>query len=113
MQAGGTYFEIGAYRYTVEPNKTSHEVHTRFLARYTRHIRPVEQLKDYAPADDHGGQVLVRNATGNGAEVLAWAWCAEKGKNALIRRTEGPCYSCAVQSVRREAFGVWGFDLVS
>ncbi|KAL2810627.1 hypothetical protein BJX63DRAFT_434144 [Aspergillus granulosus] len=85
-----------------------HEVHEKVLSRYTAHVQPVRDLHNYYTEEDDKPlqDGLVINATGPGAEVLARAWCAERGKNALIRRAGGPCYKCAVQAVRKAGLGV-------
>ncbi|KAK3303068.1 uncharacterized protein B0T15DRAFT_419917 [Chaetomium strumarium] len=95
-------------------SSSSHEVHMREL-RYYQNIWPVERLKEHTPEMDdlmNGGEgdgegeadrapVMVINATGKGAEVLARAWCSERGRNAVIRRAGGPCFVCAVRAAAR------------
>jgi tetratricopeptide (TPR) repeat protein len=85
--------------------KGLHEVHVRELPRYQRNIWTVEQLKDHKP-EDFDDDVMVINATGKGAEVLARAWCAERGKNAVIRRIRGPCFVCALRAASSGGLGV-------
>ena len=81
-----------------------HEVHLREIPRYQKNIWTVERLKDHTAEgfDD----VMVINATGIGTEVLARAWCSERGKNAVIRRSGGPCYVCAFRSASKAGLGV-------
>jgi tetratricopeptide (TPR) repeat protein len=94
------------------PKGASHEVHMREL-RYYQNIWPVERLKEHTPeADDEitgegeaEAPVMVINATGKGAEVLARAWCSERGRNAVIRRAGGPCFVCAVRAAGRGGLG--------
>ncbi|SPO06977.1 uncharacterized protein DNG_09671 [Cephalotrichum gorgonifer] len=83
-----------------------HEVHMReeTIFRSDR-VRTVDQLKGYTPKDDDGG-VMIINATGTGAEVLARAWCSERGKHAVVRRQGGPCYTCAVRAASGIGLGV-------
>jgi hypothetical protein len=71
-----------------------HEVHLREMPKYQRNVWTIERLKDHTPEDVD--DVMVINATGAGAEVrvLARAWCSERGKNAAIRQSGGPCYVC-------------------
>ena len=78
----------------------THEVHLRELPRFQKNTWTVEMLlvKDHMPDDD---EVMIINATGKGSEMLARAWCAERGKNAIIRRTGGPCFVCAVRGASR------------
>ncbi|KAL3487981.1 hypothetical protein BJX62DRAFT_227620 [Aspergillus germanicus] len=77
--------------------KAAHEVHVRELPNYQTNIWTVEQLKDFTPGDD-SSNVIIINATGDGARVLAQAWCAESGNNAIIRTEGGPCFACAVRA---------------
>lgn len=116
--------------------KGPHEVHRRELPRYQKGIWTVEQLKDHtAHSDgkedvmvvkatgvyqswtdeqlindsvhfDDNEDVMVINATGVGSEILARAWCSERGKSAVIRRSEGPCYVCAYRLASNAGLGV-------
>lgn len=81
----------------------THEVHLRELPRFQENTWTVEMLKDHTPDDD---EVVIINATGKGSEVLARAWCAERGKNAIIRRTGGPCFVCAVRGASQAGLKV-------
>ena len=83
----------------------THEVHPRVLPRFQnlKNTWTVEMLKDHMPDDD---EVMIINATGKGAEVLARAWCAERRKNAIIRRTGGPCFVCAVRGASHGQTGL-------
>ncbi|EUC43331.1 hypothetical protein COCMIDRAFT_101084 [Bipolaris oryzae ATCC 44560] len=83
--------------------KGAHEIHLRELHRYSeKNIWTIEQLKDHTAEDTEDIDVMVINATGKGAELLARAWCSERGKNAVIRRAGGPCYVCAVQAASQD-----------
>ncbi|KAL2173144.1 prion-inhibition and propagation-domain-containing protein [Thermothelomyces heterothallicus CBS 202.75] len=91
------------------PKGTSHEVHMREL-KYYRNIWSIERLKEHTPEadlDENDGEapVMVINATGKGAEVLARAWCSERGRNAVIRRAGGPCFVCAVRAAGKGGLG--------
>ncbi|KAI9812105.1 MAG: hypothetical protein M1832_000616 [Thelocarpon impressellum] len=66
--------------------------------------RQVDALTPYRAKDIDDG-VMVINATGQGAEALARAWCSERGKNAIIRRSGGPCYVCAVKAADKAGLG--------
>ncbi|KAF3925909.1 hypothetical protein ABW20_dc0105257 [Dactylellina cionopaga] len=83
----------------------AHEIHAKEL-HYFSNIVEAEKLKEYTP-DDKG--LVIVNATGNGAEVLARAWCAERGKAAVIRRIGGPCFACTVNTVveLRQKVVIW------
>ncbi|KAL1914536.1 uncharacterized protein VTP21DRAFT_8161 [Calcarisporiella thermophila] len=83
-----------------------HQVHTRELPKFHRNIWNVEDLKN-ASADEYDNNgVLVINATGKGAEAVARAWCSERGKNAVIRRNPGPCYTCAYNVASEKGLGI-------
>ncbi|KAL2782763.1 hypothetical protein BJX66DRAFT_345547 [Aspergillus keveii] len=85
--------------------KAAHEVHVRELPKYQTNIWTVEQLKHLTPGDD-SRDVIIINATGSGARVLAQAWCAERGKNAIIRTEGGPCFACAVRASGKLGLGL-------
>jgi tetratricopeptide (TPR) repeat protein len=89
------------------PRRASHEVHLRELHRYQeRNIWTIERLKEHTAEDDpERGGVMVINATGQGAETLARAWCSERGKNAVIRRAGGPCFVCAERAASQCGLG--------
>ena len=86
--------------------KGSHEVQLRELKRFNQEPWTVERLKDHVPDDEEEGNIMVINATGKGADVLARAWCSERGKNAVIRRQKGPCYVCAIRCASMLDVGV-------
>ncbi|KAL2802583.1 hypothetical protein BJX63DRAFT_437734 [Aspergillus granulosus] len=85
---------------------SAHEVHTRELPRYQTNICTVEMLKDCVPVDKNADGIVIINATANGARVPAQAWCAENGKNAIIRTKGGPCFACAVRAAGKLGLGV-------
>ncbi|KAN0076128.1 hypothetical protein V8E54_006270 [Elaphomyces granulatus] len=89
------------------PRGPHHEVHLRELHRYQeRSMWTPEQLKEHMDEDDpERSDVMVINATGQGAETLARAWCSERGKNAVIRRAGGPCFVCAERAASRCGLG--------
>lgn len=51
-----------------------------------RYVWNAEDLKNESAGSDDSNRVLVINATVKGGEILARAWCLERGKNAVIRR---------------------------
>ncbi|KAK6535039.1 hypothetical protein TWF281_006337 [Arthrobotrys megalospora] len=83
----------------------SHEIHKREVKNFGNTVE-AENLKDYTPGDD---EIVIINATGNGAEVVARAWCAERGRAAVIRRRGGPCLTCTVKCVQelKQKVVVW------
>jgi tetratricopeptide (TPR) repeat protein len=84
----------------------NHEVHLREFSRYQNNIWTVEQLKEHSVDTADPDSVMIINATGQGGELLARAWCAERGKNAIVRRAGGPCFVCAVRAASRHRLGI-------
>jgi hypothetical protein len=80
------------------PNK-QHLVHQQEFPKYLRNIWRLRDLKNAQPTNYRSDSVVFINATGHGAETLAQAWCAKRGKNAGIRRISGPCSTCAYNAV--------------
>lgn len=74
-----------------------HEFHKRELPLFKGKIWSIRELKDHTPDGGYGG-VTVINATGEGAGIIARAWCSERGRNATIRRPGGPCFVCALRA---------------
>ncbi|KAL2827259.1 hypothetical protein BJY01DRAFT_255760 [Aspergillus pseudoustus] len=66
---------------------------------------PVEKLKDSSSSAPKG-KVLIINATGEGAEVAARAWCAEVGRHAIVRKAGGPCMACTLRGASRAGLGL-------
>ncbi|EGE03427.1 hypothetical protein TEQG_02463 [Trichophyton equinum CBS 127.97] len=91
------------------PHGEQHKVHFRELHRFSRqHVYNVTRLGEYlgTPSEEDAIDIMVINATGTGdAEMLARAWCAERGKKAVIRKAGGPCYTCAVRAASKGALG--------
>ncbi|KAL2841154.1 hypothetical protein BJY01DRAFT_249685 [Aspergillus pseudoustus] len=86
--------------------KGAHPVHKRVLPKYQTNIWTVEKLKDFIPPETTSDEVIIINATGDGERALAQAWCAGRGKNAIIRTDEGPCFACAVRAARKLGLGI-------
>ncbi|KAL3483559.1 hypothetical protein BJX62DRAFT_249348 [Aspergillus germanicus] len=78
-----------------------HLVHVREAGEYqVRTWSPDELVNDDTFAKAKSGDLIVINATGDGAETMARAVCALRGLNAVIRIPQGPCYKCAVKATR-------------
>jgi hypothetical protein len=76
-----------------------HLVHIRELSEYSYKIWTILDLKNSRPGDYEDQDIIVINATGDGAETAARAWCAERGKGASIRHLDGPCFVCSRNAV--------------
>ena len=81
-----------------------HVLHQRQAQKYKENVILAAHLAaNYSQAD----QLLIVDATGEGEELLARAWCAERGRHAVIRRGEECCFSCAASvAVGRTGLGV-------
>lgn len=79
---------------SAHPCVGSHVVHRRELPNYSDNIVAITDLKSHEGAVE--GKVLVINAQCPGGEAVARAWCAEKGRHAVVRRGKRTCYTCSV-----------------
>jgi len=83
----------------------THVVHRREMSRYTDNIVAVNDLKHHE-GDGGGRKVLVINAQCDGGEAVARAWCAERGKHAVVCRGNRTCFRCSVSMARELTVGV-------
>jgi hypothetical protein len=85
---------------TAPPCVGTHLIFRRQAEVMLREAVPVAILKDtYPPAN----KLLIIKALGEGDEVVARAWCAERGKHAVIRRDvpgQECCFACAANMAR-------------
>jgi hypothetical protein len=79
-----------------------HSIHVKDLPRLENTVN-VGDLKS-KKHNDTG--VLIINATCEGGELVARAWCAENEQHAVIRRALGPCLICAVIMASEDGLGV-------
>lgn len=75
----------------------AHPLHERRAARLLRSVVPACDLKRDGAALPGHGELLIIDATQSGEEALARAWCAETGRNAILRRAGTGCFTCAVE----------------
>jgi hypothetical protein len=73
-----------------------HTLHRRQVAKYLASTIRVPDLKEAYPPSD---QFLLIDATGEGEECVARAWCAERARHAVIRRGSETCFACAATMV--------------
>ncbi|KAL2782845.1 hypothetical protein BJX66DRAFT_319726 [Aspergillus keveii] len=78
--------------------QTIHKIHRRELGRYRLKHVSISELVHLKPGIKRHGEVIVINATGPGADVVARAWCAQHGRAAIIRKAGGACFLCAVKA---------------
>jgi hypothetical protein len=70
----------------------THTMHRRRAQNYLDSVVRVADLKEaYAPSHS----LVIIDALGQGEEVVARAWCAERGRHAVIRRGGECCFACA------------------
>lgn len=63
--------------------------------------------KDHIPDDEDDQEAcILTHATGNGAEVLARAWCSESGKHAIVVQENSTCLVCAISNAEGLEIGV-------
>jgi hypothetical protein len=79
-----------------------HWVHSNDLGRF-KNICTVQELKSRRHSQNG---VLIINATCDGGEFVARAWCLENGQHAVICRGSGTCFVCAVKMASDEGLGV-------
>jgi hypothetical protein len=68
----------------------NHELHLREVSQYQNNIWTVERLKEQSVDTIDPDSVIIINATGRGCELMARAWCAERGRNAIVCRAGAP-----------------------
>lgn len=71
-----------------------HLLHRRQVARYLAGLVRVAQLPDLYPDHD---RLTVIDALGDAEEAVARAWCAERGRHAVVRRGDECCLACAMK----------------
>jgi hypothetical protein len=85
----------------------THLVHHRQVIKYLSSVISVADLKDaYPPVD----KLVIIDAQGPGEQVVARAWCAERARNAIVRKGLDCCFACAM-SVANKATGL-GFNVL-
>ncbi|GFF37913.1 hypothetical protein IFM51744_03621 [Aspergillus udagawae] len=84
----------------------NHELHLREVSQYQNNIWTVERLKEHSVDTIDPDSVMIINATGHGCELLARAWCAERGRNAIVREAGGACFACAVRAASLSRLGI-------
>jgi hypothetical protein len=82
----------------------SHVMHQRQVQKYKENIITAIDIKNKYPQTD---QLVIIDAMGEGEEVLARAWCAERGRHAVVRKGVECCFPCAASvAVGRSGLGV-------
>jgi len=79
-----------------------HSVHSNDLAR----SKNVCTIRDLTYRRHSSNGVLIINATCDGGEVAARAWCSENSQHAVVRKGSGTCFACAVKMASDQGLGV-------
>jgi hypothetical protein len=85
----------------------THTMHRRQTQNYLSNVVRVADLKE---ADVSVDKLVIVDALGQGEEAVARAWCAERARNAVIRRDGECCFACAI-SVTVKSTGL-GFNVL-
>jgi hypothetical protein len=93
----------------------THLLFSSIASYYSKNAVSAEKLNTYSEtATQDKPQFLLINAMDKGCELLARAWCSDRGKHAVIRRGSGCCFSCAAKLAGGHGLGfnvlIWGED---
>lgn len=83
-------------------SKGPHLQHSNDMRRF-KHVCTIQDLKN---AKKIPGEVLIINATYDGGELVARAWCWENAQHAVVRKGGGTCFACAVTMASGQGLGV-------
>ncbi|KAL2869804.1 uncharacterized protein BJX67DRAFT_321673 [Aspergillus lucknowensis] len=75
-----------------QPCVGSHIIHKKEGERY---LKNTIQVRDLKTANPNPNDVVVIDALGPGEDAVARAWCAERGRCAIVRRGNECCFTCA------------------
>ncbi|TAQ90687.1 hypothetical protein B7494_g957 [Chlorociboria aeruginascens] len=69
--------------------------------------RKVLEVSDLPRVELDSGIIIVINTSGDAAEVMARAWCAQKATHAVVwKRENGCCYKCGLMMAGKEGLNV-------
>ncbi|KAL4878747.1 hypothetical protein BJY04DRAFT_195012 [Aspergillus karnatakaensis] len=89
---------------SAQPCVGTHVLHNKESRRYLSNVILASKLKSYNP---NPNDLVIIDARGVNEDVVARAWCAERGRCAVIRRGNECCFACAVTlAVGRKGVGV-------
>ena len=84
---------------------TTHPIHERKVSKILSNVVLVKNLKNSTllPTKD---TLMIIDATQQGEEAVAKAWCAETGRHAVLRKNGVGCFTCATNmATRRTGLG--------
>jgi hypothetical protein len=98
------------------PCEGSHLLFEPIAMYYSKKVISAEKLSTYSDTQLRDKpQFLLINAMTKGGELLARAWCSDRGKHAVVRRGPGCCFSCAAKLAGGNGLGfnvlIWSEDL--
>ncbi|KAL3444658.1 hypothetical protein BJX65DRAFT_169482 [Aspergillus insuetus] len=76
-----------------QPCVGAHIMHRKEGERYLKNTIRVADLKTANPSLS---ELVIIDALGPGEDAVARAWCAERGRSAIVRRGNECCFTCAV-----------------
>lgn len=83
-----------------------HPIHQRMVRKLFANVTLAQNLKNAVLPSLVAAQTMIIDATGNGEEAMARAWCAETGRHAVIRKAGIGCFTCAVNlAAKRTGLG--------
>ena len=86
------------------PCNGTHKIDPKYTELYTWTIYEVSEL-DMVEIKAEG--ITVINATGQGGQAVARAWCLEQGTNAVVlKRDKGCCFKCGLMVAGKEGVDV-------
>lgn len=79
-----------------------HLQHSNDMNRF-ENVRNIQDLQNLQRIPD---EVLIINATCDGGELVARAWCSENAQHAVVRKGDDTCFACAVKMASEQGLGV-------
>jgi hypothetical protein len=86
------------------PCRGTHRIDPKVKHLYRRRVL---EVSDLLKAELSVEEITVINATAEGGEVFARAWCAQKGTNAVVwKKEKGCCFKCGLMMAGKEGLDV-------
>lgn len=71
-------------------------VHTLHRRQAQQCLASITRATDLKKCNSTSDQFLLIDATGEGEELIARAWCSEKARHAVVRKGQETCFACAI-----------------
>jgi hypothetical protein len=86
------------------PCQGTHRINPKVKHLYRRRVL---EVSDLPKAELSVEEITVINATAEGGEVFARAWCAQKGTNAVVwKKEKGCCFKCGLMMAGKEGLDI-------